>query len=107
MVQEARKILSDDAEKRQRADSTLQAEFKRYVRSKQATVYDRQLAKILDRIIAQDTIVERIANQLGSELLDLAISERDFQRLTYELQRKDAELGKAEKDLVKIQNEIE
>lgn len=107
LMQEARKILSDDAEKRQRADSTLQAEFKRYVRSKQATVYDRQLAKILDQIIAQDTIVERIANQLGSELLELAISERDFQRLTYELQRKDVELGKTEKDLVKIQNEIE
>ncbi len=107
LMQEARKILSDDAEKRRRADSTLQAEFKRYVRSKQANIYDRQLAKILDQINAQDTVVERIANQLGSELLELAISERDFQRLTYELQSKGAEIDKAEKDLAKIQSEIE
>ena len=107
LMQEARKILSDDAEKRQRADSTLQAEFKRFVRSKQANIYDRQLAKILDQITAQDTVIERISNQLGSELLELAISERDFQRLTYELQSKGTEIDKAEKDLMKIQSEIE
>ncbi len=107
LMQEARKILSDDAEKRQRADSTLQAEFKRFVRSKQANIYDRQLAKILDRITEQDTVIERISNQLGAELLELAISERDFQRLTYELQSKGAEIDKAEKDLMKIQSEIE
>lgn len=107
LMQEARKILSDDAEKRQRADSTLQAEFKRYVRSRQANIYDRQLAKILERITSQDTVIERISNQLGSELLEVAISERDFQRLTYELQSKGTEIDKAEKDLVKIQSEIE
>ncbi len=107
LMQEARKILSDDSEKRQRADSTLRAEFKRYVRSKQATIYDRQLARILDQIVAQDTVIERISNQLGSELLELAISERDFQRLTYELESKGSEIDKAEKDLLKIQSEIE
>lgn len=107
LMQEARKILSDDAEKRQLADSTLQAEFKRYVKSKQANIYDRQLAKILDRITAQDTVIERISNQLGLELLEISISERDFQRLTYELQSKGVEIDKAEKELIKIQSEIE
>jgi hypothetical protein len=107
LMQEARKILSDDKEKRQQADSTLQAEFKRYVRSRQANIYDRQLAKILDQIVAQDTVIEKVANLLGSELLELAISERDFQRLTYELQSRGEQIDKAEKDLAKIQNEIE
>lgn len=107
LMREARKILNADDEEKKRADSTLQAEFKRYVRSKQASIYDRQLAKILDQIIAQDTIIERLSNQLGSELLELAISERDFQRLTYELQNKGAEVDKAEKELTRIQKEID
>ncbi len=107
LMQEARKILSEDKEKRQQADSTLRAEFRRYVRSRQASIYDRQLAKILEQIDNQDKVIERIANQLSSELIELAISERDFQRLTYELQNRGSELDKAEVDLSKIQDEIE
>ncbi|MCS6989937.1 MAG: hypothetical protein NZM06_10525 [Chloroherpetonaceae bacterium] len=107
IMREARKILNSEGEARKIADSTLQAQFNRYVRSKQANIYDRQLAKILERIVAQDTVIERISNQLGSELLDLAISERDFQRLAYELQNRGAEMDKAEKELRRIQSEID
>lgn len=107
LIQEARKIVNADQEASKKVDSTLQVQFRRYIRSKQASGYDRQLARILERITSQDTLIESLSSKLGSELLELSISERDLQRLSYALQTKGEKIDQANKDLQKIQSDLE
>jgi hypothetical protein len=107
LMNEARRYYTGDEKDRAVSDSAMQIELRKFARSAQATIYDRQLAKILEQITSQDTVIERLNLALLSEVSSLAISEKELQRYAYSVQNKRMVLDNADQNLTRIQKELD